>query len=401
MSAAEELRDWAASGAMALTGRPDGPPLAVLGSPATAVRRALESLQRLHPEADLPGVHLLGERAAIARLSRQGPRSCGQAFQAVPTRDGWFGLSLPRESDLELVPALVSSEVVDDPWTAVSTWASATTTAEAVERAALLGLACCGVPDSLPQREGVVITPGGRRRPTRDRPRVLDLTALWAGPLCAHLLSLCGFEVTKVESVRRPDGARRGAPAFFDLLNGGHRMVALDLPSPSAVEELRGLIEATDLVLESSRARVLRQWGIDAEEVVKAGISWVSITAYGRGVQRVGFGDDVAVGAGLGRLDGGELLPPGDALADPLAGVAAAAAAAELFAGDRAALVDVSMHHVAASTAGPLETHSVRLEDGAWVVDSESGTFPVLLPRARTPRSAAGALGADNAEVLA
>jgi hypothetical protein len=41
----------------------------------------------------------------------------------------------------------------------------------------------------------------------------------------------------------------------------------------------------------------------------------------------VGFGDDVAASAGLVVADGGDLLPVGDALADPLAGTAAAVAA--------------------------------------------------------------------------
>ena len=40
-------------------------------------------------------------------------------------------------------------------------------------------------------------------------PLVVDLSALWAGPLCAHLLGLAGARVVKVESLGRPDGARR------------------------------------------------------------------------------------------------------------------------------------------------------------------------------------------------
>ena len=53
-----------------------------------------------------------------------------------------------------------------------------------------------------------------------QRPIVLDCSALWAGPLCADLLARSGCRVIKIEHPQRPDGARNGPPAFFDLLNG-------------------------------------------------------------------------------------------------------------------------------------------------------------------------------------
>ncbi|WRZ90036.1 CoA transferase [Streptomyces sp. NBC_01007] len=51
---------------------------------------------------------------------------------------------------------------------------------------------------------------------------MVDLSALWAGPLCAHLLGLTGARITKVESAARPDGARRGSAEFYRLLHQGH-----------------------------------------------------------------------------------------------------------------------------------------------------------------------------------
>ena len=51
----------------------------------------------------------------------------------------------------------------------------------------------------------------------------------------------------------------------------------------------------------------------------------MSITASGRDSPRVGFGDDVAAGAGLVACDqAGQPVFCGDALADPLTGLAAA-----------------------------------------------------------------------------
>lgn len=371
------------------------------GRPATAVAERLDRLAARFPGARLPDVALLGERAALGRLARRGPWSCGGSFRTVATSDGWFGISLPRQADVELVPALVACHVGGDPWSHIADWAAERTTAEAVGRAAELGLAVSGIPTDVPGRAPVVTRTLGSRRRRRERARVVDLTSLWAGPLCAHLLGLCGSEIIKVESTTRPDGARRSGDGFFDLLHHGHRMVSVDLTDPRGIAALRTLIADADLVLEASRARALRQLGIDAEEIVADGTCWLSITAYGRDQNRIGFGDDVAVGAGLNILDGADLLPAGDALADPLTGVTAAVAAAELLNGDAAQLVDVSMHHVARESAQEaVEPHEVTRIAGEWWVESESGAVPVAAPHARSPRGRAGALGADNADVL-
>src|SRR5579864_8963553 len=70
---------WAASGAMALTGDPDGPPRP--GPPELPARmKAAALVARLlaacHPHLgdllDLDGPRLLGERAALANLQREG-----------------------------------------------------------------------------------------------------------------------------------------------------------------------------------------------------------------------------------------------------------------------------------------------------------------------------------------
>jgi hypothetical protein len=368
------LADWAASGAMALTGRADGPPLVAPGRPASAVRSALDRLGMA-----VPGI--LGERAAYAALHRNGPWSCGGSMRIVPTADGHLALSLPRASDLDLVPALVEHSV-EEPWSAVTSWARAVPTTEVVERVELLGLAGGAVPSHPVQGAGVTSTALGRRAPT-ESPLIVDLTSLWAGPLCAHLLSRTGARIVKVESSRRPDGARNGPPAFFDLLHSGHATVSLDFTQPNELDRLRELIAGADLVLEASRPRALRQLGIDAESVVSSGTSWLSITARGRGSDTIGFGDDVAACAGLVVRDGDDLLPVGDALADPLAGVTAAAAAFDALRAPESRLIDVSMLHVAAETAGPVAPHETSCVGGTWWVESDEGRFRVRDPAVR------------------
>ena len=378
----DELADWAASGAVWLTGRPDGPPLVPPGRAATVCREILTAWG-----LSIPG--LLGERAAYAGLGRAAPRSCGGAFRILPTADGWLGVSLARPSDLELVPALVESSVAPDPWDTVAAWAAGVPGDAAEERLRLLGLPGGIVPDSPPRdRPGVITTTFGTRRSTTT-PLIVDLTSLWAGPLCAHLLGLDGARIVKVESASRPDGARRGSPELFRLLHAGHEQISLDFRTD--VDQLRELISSADLVLEASRPRALRQLGIIAEEVVTAGTSWLSITAHGRQSDAVGFGDDVAASAGLVvRPEGGAPVPAGDALADPLAGVVAAEAARRALASEEAVLVDLSMRNVAAETLEGADLMDPPLaatpgRDGSWWLESASGVVRVEPPR-RRPR---------------
>jgi len=130
-------------------------------------------------------------------------------------------------------------------------------------------------------------------------PRVIDLSALWAGPLCSNLWQAAGAEVIKVESSQRADGARSGSRAFFEQLNRGKESVVLDLHRPSGQQALRDLLSQADIVLEASRPRALRQMGIIAEELVgeTPNLSWVSITGYGRREPQanwIAYGDDRA-----------------------------------------------------------------------------------------------------------
>ena len=159
--------------------------------------------------------------------------------------------------------------------------------------------------------------------------RVVDLSSLWAGPLCSHLLQRCGYAVTKVESRHRPDGARFGNPDFFAALDAGKEHVEIDFHSEHGINQLRELISNADVVIEGSRPRAMQQLGIDADQIVREAQPrvWLSITGYGRSGeagQRVGFGDDCAVAGGLvdETSDGPQFL--GDAIADPISGLVAA-----------------------------------------------------------------------------
>lgn len=412
--------DWARSGAMALTGPADGPPALAPGAPASALAGALavfDLLTRARARGDeaalrppgvrLPGPRLLGERAALAGLSRRAPRSVGGAFRALRAADGWLGLSLARPDDIDLLPALVGRDLAGDPWLAVSTWLAGQELGAAVSRGRLLGLPAAPVPPGpVPaRRPPVLCAAGGPRGNHRARPLVVDLTSLWAGPLCAHLLGLVGAYVVKVESLGRPDGARAGSPAFFDLLHGGHLSVALDFGSPDDVAALRRLLARADVVLEASRPRALRQLGIEAEQYAADGTVWASITAYGRtgeDAHQTGYGDDVAAAAGLVAHCGHVPYPVGDAIADPLAGVYAAVAVAAALHSPRGQLLDISMYDVAVAAAGMPGPDAAVVATGpaTWGVSGEDGITPVCPPRARPPRVAAARLGLHTRYVL-
>ena len=319
---------WAASGAAGLSGRPDGPPLDV---PLAMVRVAVAAAERIAAvssrcgrRVDLDAPALLGERAALTGLTRRGDVSCGGATQLLPAADGWIAVSLARESDVASVEAWLGVSNAD-----VAAGVAARSVADLIERGALLGLPVAAVGERAPGllADGVQLGECPLLA-SIDGLVVVDLSALWAGPLCASVLGLAGARVIKVESNQRPDGARMGSQPFFDLLHGGHESVSLDFADPGDVELLCRLIERADVVIESSRPRALRQLGIVAESAGGPRV-WVSITGHGRdaaNAMRVGFGDDAAVAGGLVTFDARGPCFCVDAVADPLSGLAAAAA---------------------------------------------------------------------------
>ena len=387
------VASWAASGAMALTGRSDGPPL---GPPAPLVARAAALGEELAAAAGALGasmavspLRLLGERAAIAGLHRRGATSVGGAARLLEAEDGaWMAVSLARPDDVELLPAWLEADVRGAPWAAVEEAARHGTAAALVDRARLLGLPASVLGEvSAPARSPVVRSVVGTAPPVRAMQgvRVVELASLWAGPLCGSLLQDAGAAVVKVESVGRPDGARRGPGVFFDLLNGGKRSVAVDLATSAGVDRLVEELRSADVVIEGSRPRALEQLGIDAAALVGSGDgprTWLSITGHGRaGPPRgwVAFGDDAAVAGGLVARDEAGPVFCADAVADPLAGVAAATAVLESLAGTTRVVLDVALSAVAVPFAGP------TLPVPAGVVAAE--------PRSRAPRGAGPGLG--------
>lgn len=301
--------------------------------------------------AVLDGATLLGERSALNGFGAPGLISAGGGCRLFQTRDGWVALNLARSDDRELLPALFESEDVSDIAANFATVAEA----EIVARGREMGLAIAGIGER-GHGPAAIVTVEGDNLPHRSVPFVVDLSALWAGPLAGRLLRMAGAEVVKVESRTRPDAMREGDPALFARLNVDKANWSIDLQSPEDREKLIALIRRADIVIEAARPRALMQLGIDAEALVREtpGLVWLTITGHGvlgEAVNWVGFGDDVGVAAGLSAAlleASGRPGFVGDAIADPLTGIHAARIGWERRQSGRGARIILSMRDIAA-----------------------------------------------------
>lgn len=135
--------------------------------------------------------------------------------------------------------------------------------------------------------------------------RVLDVTHVWAGPMCTRLLADMGADVIKVESARRTDTGRgeanpRGGPgstypdgipgerpwnraAHVNERNRSKRDICLDLTHPRGIEAFKRLVANCDVVVESFRSGVMARFGLGYRDLVKVkpDIIMVSLSSQG------------------------------------------------------------------------------------------------------------------------
>jgi hypothetical protein len=175
----------------------------------------------------------------------------------------------------------------------------------------------------------VAVRAGPARAPRVPRPRtarvgharVVVLGATWAAPLTGRVLGELGASVTRVVDPRRVDPF-----PLRDRLRHGQAVRGIDLGTPAGRDELAALLEHADLLVDGTTPRVLRNLELDdtATPVVR-------IAAFADG-DRPGYGLAAeARGGWATRHD-----PPRlgrSSVADPVAGLLAALAAAELLDG--------------------------------------------------------------------
>jgi len=300
----------------------------------------------------------VADRRGDLDLKAPGIWSPNRSCRLVQTADGWIAVNLPRETDLWSIPAWIGCDIDADPWRAVVRQARHAATRPLMARARLLGLpvACVGEIVSPAPAAPLRRMASGVRR-AGSRLTVLDLSSLWAGPLCGDILARMGAEVTKIESHGRPDAARAGSPAFYARLNDLKNHLALDFADPGDIAKLRAMMAAADVVITNARPRAFEQLGLSPAALftINPGLTWVAITGYGwtgAGGGRVAFGDDAAAAGGLVRWSANN-QPRflGDALADPVTGLAAAVGALKAVARGGGLLVDAALARTAAGAA--------------------------------------------------
>jgi hypothetical protein len=379
---ARSVDKWGSSGLAYLTGLPNGPPDFSRASVLARAEQVAAAVGNRTGSA-IDAATLLTGRAGLLGLTRRGRVSAGGATRLLAARDGWFAITLSRPDDIAAVPALLhADEVPNDPWPMLKRWAATSLVSAITERAELLDIpaAALGETTAAPPR----IRRIGARAPVPALTSLLvaDLSSMWAGPLCGHLLARGGATVVKVESPLRPDGTRGGHRAFFDWINGEKLSYCLDFDRQA--DELRELLAVADIVIEGSRPAALARRRLGPDDVApRAGRIWLRITGYDEPSQRPAFGDDAAVAGGLVGASGNEPVFCGDAIADPLTGLEATAAVAESLGRGGGELIHVSMANVAANYAALPKTASVSVHSAAP-------------PQPPPPAASAAELGADN-----
>jgi hypothetical protein len=349
------------------------------------------------------GAGLMAERARSNRFRVPGIASAGGHCHFLRAREDWVALNLARPGDRELLPALFCDESLNpDDDASVRQRMQSASAIEIVSLGRELGMAIARLHETPVSPAMETIVAGLRRDRRGPSPLVIDLSALWAGPLATHLLWLAGAQVVKIENPKRPDAMRQGDPELFGLLNQGKYNIALDPSAPADRARFIELIRRADIVIESSRPRALVQFGIDPNQLVreKAGLTWISITAHGgtgAASDWIGFGDDCGVAGGLSSAlfrASGKIGFVGDAIADPLTGIIAALQAWEGWTSGQSRRTVLSMSAISAmALQQEADCFSAKESFSAWA--NAEGQLIACGPKRRI-FAPVRPLGADN-----
>ena len=119
--------------------------------------------------------------------------------------------------------------------------------------------------------------------------RVLDFTAMIAGPYCTRLLADSGAEVLKIEPpegdyMRGREPVRDGFSAYYGILNCGKHSLCLDLKKPEARDLVYQLAAQSDVLVENFRPGVMQRLGFDPAtlETKNPRLVYCSISGYGQ-----------------------------------------------------------------------------------------------------------------------
>ena len=203
--------------------------------------------------------------------------------------------------------------------------------------------------------------------------RVLDLTAIVAGPFCTTMLADMGAEVVKVERADRGDDTRTatryegrdGHEDYFNAINRSKKSIALDLKKPAAQAAARELAKKADVVVENFKPGTAARLGMGWDDLrpLNPALVYCSISGFGQtGPARDRLALDPVIQAVSGMMsitgepDGDPMLV-GTSICDVLSGMYAAYAVAAALNGvhrdGRGRYIDLSMQ---AAAIGVLST---------------------------------------------
>jgi len=146
--------------------------------------------------------------------------------------------------------------------------------------------------------------------------RVIDLTRVYAGPLCTQTLADQGADVIKVEPPVGDETRNWGTKldedrsTYFNGLNRNKRSVALDLGTDAGREVLLKLLDGADVLIHNFKLGTLPKWGLGYEDVLSKRFPRLvqcTITGFGNTGPLAGMaGYDVAVQGfvGLASING-------------------------------------------------------------------------------------------------
>ena len=119
-----------------------------------------------------------------------------------------------------------------------------------------------------------------------DGYKVVDFSAVFAGPICSRFLRDCGAEVIKVESPGVGDITRgvNGITPVFAHFNAGKRSIAVDLKQSAGQSLVTQLISDADIVIENFRPGIMAKFGLDFENLQPENpeLVYCSISGFGQ-----------------------------------------------------------------------------------------------------------------------
>jgi crotonobetainyl-CoA:carnitine CoA-transferase CaiB-like acyl-CoA transferase len=141
--------------------------------------------------------------------------------------------------------------------------------------------------------------------------RVLDLSQYIPGPYATLMLSDLGADVVKVEPpvgdpMRAYGAADGGVSPFYAVMNGGKRVIGLNLKAPEGKQAILELLATADILVESYRPGVLDRLrlGRPVLESTNPRLIHCSISIYGQNGPLAEMGahdlNCMALGGGLG-----------------------------------------------------------------------------------------------------